>query len=259
MKGELLVGIHHLDATQLEELTFSGWVNGVILGDPFCPLRMFGHGNLESLMWAQAAKQAGLRVAFQTPVYLTEPNYAGTLELILSMEQKSCLDLLLVQDLGLLRSLSEAECRIPICWTIWGVSRGDVVSHHLLDFLLGLQVQYLETDRAARVGALQSYGLKVVYRWRAPKVATFGRACYTQHALGCPCIEGELCRRHEPVLRAAGDDLLLRASGHTLQYLQPWLNPWPQVVPDCAAVYLRRATDLREVLTDEQDWQISAP
>jgi len=253
MKTDLFVSVRRWDTGQLEELALSGRVQGIILGDPFCPQRMFEHGSWELPVLVQAAKVAGLRVAYQTPVYLTPRNYSENLDLILSLEQRGSLDFLLVQDVGLLNSLSESECRIPICWSLWGVSRGDTLSRDLLDFLLQLGVRYLETDKPTRVGPLQEYGIKVVYRQHAPKVATFGRVCYTQYVLGSSCNNRSLCIQKEPALAATEGRLSLKVSGYTLQHTHPLRNPCPEAVPDYVTVYLSKAAELPGVLADERD------
>ena len=46
MKSKFLINVQHWTTRQFADLMrFSDRVRGIILGDPFCPLRMFEHGN----------------------------------------------------------------------------------------------------------------------------------------------------------------------------------------------------------------------
>ena len=245
---KFLVGVQRWTKRQLVDLTrFSDRVRGVILGDPFCPLRMFEHSNWEIPEFAEFAKEAGLSVALQTPVYLTQRNISNVFSMIRFLESRNLVDLLFVQDVGLLSELKDSNSRIPTCWSLWGRNRGNMLNLDLLDFLTQLNVQYLETDRPSRVAPLQEYGLKVMYRLYAPKVATFGRFCYTQYITGSRCDDGDLCLHEQPRLVSANGKLRLRVKGYTLEYITSFFHPAPKIFPDYM-VYVSKLADLPTVL-----------
>ena len=252
MKSKFLINVQHWTTRQFADLMrFSDRVRGIILGDPFCPLRMFEHGNWDIPVFAKSAKEAGLCVALQTPVYLTQRNFNDMFSLIRFLERRELLDLLFVQDVGLLSELKESDFRVPTCWSFWGGGRGDTLSRDLLNFLTQLNLQYLETNKPSRVGPLQECGLKVIYRLYAPQVATFGRFCYTQYITGSPCNGGDLCKHEQPGLVSTDGKLNLKVSGYTLEHAKPSLNPSPKASPDYVTVYVGELVHLSKVLGDD--------
>jgi hypothetical protein len=186
-------------------------------------------------------------VALQTPVYLTTRNWDDTLNLTRMLQEQDSLDLLIVQDIGLLAELQAADCRVPVCWGLWGRTRADSLSRSLLDLLIQLGVQYWETDRPSRVGPFQDYGFKVMYRAVASRVKTFSRFCYTQYVTASVC-QGDLCLRIEPELVSHGGLHTLKVRGFTLEHTQPANRPTPVTIPDLLAVYVDDVAHLAEAM-----------
>jgi len=77
---KLLVGLQKWTPDELEHvLSYPDvQVAGIILGDPFCEYRMFKHGDVDLVSLAEKAKAVGKVVVYQTPVYLTHPNFEKT-------------------------------------------------------------------------------------------------------------------------------------------------------------------------------------
>ena len=60
MKSELLISVQHWTTRQFADLMrFSNRVQGIILSDPFCPLRMFEHGNWDIPVFCQICETSG--------------------------------------------------------------------------------------------------------------------------------------------------------------------------------------------------------
>jgi hypothetical protein len=250
MKTKVFVGLKRWTTGQYLELErFKDRLYGIILGDPFCSFRMFENSNWEIPVFCESAKEAGMKVVLQTPVYLTERNFKETIKLISFLENKNLLDLIFVQDVGLLDQLKGSGCQTDICWSLWGEGRGNNLSGDLLDFLTQLNVQYLETDISSRVKPLQEYGLKVIYRLYGPQIATFGRFCYTQRLTDCLCnYNSNPCLQGQPSIVSTDGKMELRVNGYTLEYKRSVLNPYPNASPEYITVHVRELNDLLGVL-----------
>jgi hypothetical protein len=222
---------------------------GIILGDPFCSERMFRFGNLDIATFADKAVRNGLQVAYQTPVYLTSRSYNETLRMIMLLNERDCLHLLLLQDIGLLAQLKREGFNVPICWSYWGTKRSDLLSRDFLDMLLESGVTYLETVKPKRIGLMQEYGFKVVYRLYSPSVVSFGRVCYNRY-FNNEIKETEPPRCLSNVRMVTGDGKLkYLVQGYQITYQKPMAKPLPNgQIPEYTSVHVRDQKELTNIL-----------
>jgi hypothetical protein len=222
---------------------------GVILGDPFCPERMFQFGNLDIPSFADKSVQNGLQVAYQTPVYLTSRSYNDTLRMIKLLREKNLLHLLLLQDIGLLMQLKREAFDIPICWSYWGTKRSDLLSRDFLDLILESGVTYIETVKSKRIRLMQEYGFKVLYRMYSPSVVTFGRVCYNRYfnnkiteTQPHPCLTD---------VKMVSNDGKLKylVQGYQITYQKPMAKALPDGrMPEYTSVHVRDQKELADIL-----------
>ena len=251
MKQQIFLGMQRWDEQIISHLKkFSESVHGIILGDPFCPLRMFVNGNWDIPLFAEIAKSKGFKVSLQTPVYLTQRNFSDTFYLIRSLSRRKLVDLLFIQDVGLLSKIKEFHCSVPICWSFWGRTRSDSISRDIVDFYMQLGVTYLEITKSNRIYPLQKYGLKVIYRLYSYEIATFGRICYTQYVTNTKCSDGKLCTYQHPELIAVGSELKLKAQGYTLEYVKPVSFNLPTSAPDFLTIHVENLEQLPQILNN---------
>lgn len=206
---------HAKDIAQIK--AFSPNIKGIIIGDPFCQRRMFTNGQFDLPSFAIQAKWNQLSVALQTPVYMTSRVFDEILQLVNYLHSHEALDLLMVQDIGLLKTIKNQYPDIAICWSLWGDSRSHIITSEFLDFIIPLGVKYIETDRASRIEFIRNQGLGIGYCVNSPKVATFGRVCYTEHLLEQDCHNKALCRQQPLELFSELNNISYKVSGHYLE------------------------------------------
>jgi hypothetical protein len=249
MENKFLVSTRRWESRQFKDLkNISDSVSGVVLGDPFCPIQAGEHGNWDIPVLAQAAKKAGLSVALQTPVYLTPRNFTDTLNLIQLLNSQHHIDLLFVQDAGLLGKLQEIDYHGNIIWGVWGRTRSRTLNRDMLDFLIQLGIKYYETADPSYIKPLQEYGLKVIYSPYTSGIATFGRVCYTQYVTKTICTDGKLCSRQEPELIAMDGALGLKVKGYSLEYIKSSPREPLVSIPEYIIVYIENPAELPIVM-----------
>ena len=248
MNASLYVGLAHWTRQNLELLAQpAGRIQGIILGDPFCPQRMFDHNDFDIPLLAAQAKSANCQVAYQTPVYLTSRNYIDTLQVVRLLHETGCLDLLLVQDIGFLIQLMQEDLNVPLCWSYWATKRNDLLSRDFLDLLLQSGITYFETSKPKRIPDLQKYGFKVNYRLYAPSVVSFGRVCYNRYFSDAPCKPASQCSEDLSMVSNDGK-IKYQVDGHTITFQKALARPIPENSPDCASILVRDRDELAKVL-----------
>lgn len=250
MKTPLFIGMPQWTKQSLKDLTPAADRKlGIILGDPFCSERMFHYGDLEIPSFAEEAVQKGLQVAYQTPVYLTSRSYNETFRMIMLLRERNLLDMLLLQDVGLLMQLKQEGVDVPICWSYWATKRSDLLSRDFLDLLLESGVTYIETVKPKRIGLMQEYGYKVLYRIYSPSVVTFGRVCYNRY-FNNESTESQPPRCMTDITMVSQDGKLKYfVQGYQITYQKPMAKPLPdEQFPEFTSVHVRDQKELTNIL-----------
>lgn len=145
----LLLSVEEEKHTDLISLCKSfPWVNGVVLGDPFCE-----NVEVDKIISAcEKAKEEGLFVAYQTPVYVTSRNFTHLSSLIKYMSNKGLINEIFLQEVGMLTEISCLE-KISVVWSIYGWQREfpdmDIpINQKILDFLTLHGVNFFEITTA---------------------------------------------------------------------------------------------------------------
>lgn len=243
-----IIGLTHWDASQLRQIgRLSTEVQGIILGDPFCQRRTFQSDKTDMFSLAEQACEYGLKVVFQTPVYLPPRNYQESIDNIRALTQKNLIHMVLAQNLGLLEAV--AGVQVPICWSLWGDTRNKTLNKEFVDLLKEMGVSYIETDVASRIAALQQHGIRVAYRLQSSPVATFGRSCYHTKTAGMVCANDHRPCLEQPVYLTEKDsqDRLL-VDGHTLCWDRLVPFALPEVQPDIMTIFARDVSSLPDII-----------
>lgn len=196
--------------------TLQGRVGGIILGDLFCQKRMFENEWFEVLELAYLARQLGLQVVFQTPVYNTTNTIEQTTSLIRKLYTTSLVNAVLVHDVGVLQVLSELA-DLDLWWDRFSFNRDFVPNTQLVNFLMAHRISAVEVIRPNHIEDVSRQGCGVLFYGYGPNVATFGRICYTEYFLNEPCGQRILCSQRQPFIVSADKvPLQYLADGYTL-------------------------------------------
>lgn len=224
-------------------------VTGVILGDLFCQKRMFTHEWFDVPDFARLAREMGVGVIFQTPVYNTPHTIEPTLSLIYKLSAAGLLDAALVHDIGLLTELG----RLPIerWWDRFAFNRDFVPNAYLVDFLGRHGISRVEALRPIHINPVADAGSSVLLYAYGPEIASFGRVCYTEYFLGEPCERKILCRQPRAYI-ASVDKVPLQytADGYFLIDRNEPLHLMPELSAEHLArvggltAYIRNAAEL---------------
>lgn len=172
-------------------------INGVVVGEPFCTFRSdFNEGHLIEIM--KRARKAGLYVSYQTPVYVTEGNFAAEAALAEHLAKAALIDDVQVQEVGMLNRLSASMPEaVTITWSIYGYQREfpgmDIpMNQELIDFLVCRGVNLFEITAAVAFSIMKNklpleFRKRVYYHKYDP--ISFSRWCYVETLLKRDCRE----------------------------------------------------------------------
>lgn len=244
-----------------------GHATGLILGDLFCQKRMFENEWFDVIDFARLARELGLEVIFQTPVYNTTRNLEPTISLVRKMAANSLIDAVLVHDIGVVESLAELES-IALWWDRFSFNRDFVPNAHLIDFLTAHRVSRVEVTRPGHIREVAEQGCGVLLYGYGPQIASFGRICYTEYFLNEPCERKILCSCSRPFI-ASSDKVPLQyvADGYTLLDKDEPMHPLPQLDAslrtkvDGVTAYIRNQGEiasLDKMVTDLSNSALSA-
>lgn len=186
---------HYDDIQQIATLN----VEGFIIGDPFCPYRMFRYGDADMLDFAHIVCEMGKEIVYQTPVYVTDRNFMKTAKLIEYLHDRCDVRKFLVQDIGLTDWLVNHFSDIDAIWGHWGRNRNSLINHDFIEFLLKLGVSGIETNLRERIRKIPKAGLPVYAVYGELMYNTISRDCYNSYMLdrfdglcGRECLNGDM-------------------------------------------------------------------
>jgi hypothetical protein len=228
-------------------------MTGVTLGDLFCQKRMFANEWFDVPDFARMAREQGLRVIFQTPVYNTARSIEPTLSLIRKLVAAGLLDVVLVHDIGVLNELSSLP--VERWWDRFAFNRDFVPNAYLVDFLSRQNVSRIEVLRPAHIKPVVEAGCSVLLYSYGPEIASFGRVCYTEYFMDEPCERQILCSRPNSYI-ASVDKVPLQytADGYFLidrnepMHLLPELTAEHERQVSGLTVYIRNMAELDALL-----------
>lgn len=168
-----------IQASQIEALR----VDGFIVGDPFCPYRMFKYGDANMLDFIRTVCQTGKEIIYQTPMYVTDRNFMKISKLIEYLHDECNVKKFLVQDVGLTSWMVERFTDTDVIWGHWGRNRNALMNHDFIEFLLKLGVSGIETDLPERIREIPKVGLPVYAVYGNTVYNTISRDCYNAYML----------------------------------------------------------------------------
>ncbi len=192
------MGLENYDEIQSAQIAALN-VDGFIVGDPFCPYRMFRYGNAGMIDFVHSVCQKGKEIIYQTPVYITDRNLREIQNMIEYLHDQYNVKKFLVQDVGLIDWMAKRFFNIDIIWGHWGRNRNSLMNHDFIEFLLKLGVSGIETGKLERIREIPKAGLPVYALYGNIVYSTISRDCYNSYMLNqfdgnCEreCLSGEM-------------------------------------------------------------------
>lgn len=191
----LLINTKINDPVMLAYAAGKKLIDGVVLGDPFC-LSRARIGLFDIPRLARQAKEKGLFVSYQTPVYLTSRNFDTILSLVENLVREGIADEIRIQDMGLLERIRTISASgVNIVWSIYGYQREfpgmDIpLNQGWIDFLKSHGVNSFEIISPVGFSIVdENYPLRFNIHVHHGKLdpITFSRHCYTETYTGQCC------------------------------------------------------------------------
>ena len=218
--------------------------DGVIIGHPFCDILSGRYGEYELPSIAAGAKSLGLKVVYQTPVYVTSRNFDRLLALVRYLVENNVVDHLLVHDPGVITSLPEGD--YETVWDQFGYSRGypttDVpFSKGTLDFWAGRGIdKFLFTFDTLKILDKKNWkpGYPGVMLLSSRLPASFSRICYSMYLTGGQCCNGSACKDEVVIGRNGEPDYYV--NGYSLEQAVKLPRTIPKkIISSIGSVYIK--------------------
>ncbi len=190
-------------------------IDGVVLGDFHCDLRMFDYGTAGFYRAVTQLTAAGKELIYQTPLYLTDRTLSEEQTRLSYLYENGYATRFLVQDVGLVRWMHTTYPHAILIWSRMGRTRGNVMNRAFVSFLVSLGVSGMESDRPGRINAMSPLGLEPYGIWGDIVYASVGRTCYHQYLPtgdSTPCHRS--CRKER--LQLVSGDTRLSVDGYFL-------------------------------------------
>lgn len=173
--------------------------DGVILGDILCNKRMFPFGGVELADYMSQLVKKGIKVIYQTPMYLTDRIFEQVISDIRYYYAKNLISSVIVQDVGAASKIRSVCPSSEIIWGRMGYARTPVINKSTISFYLNSGVSGFECKNEIHHQVASDLGATpyLVYGW--PSYRTINRECYYRFEKNifdsdceCGCLKKEL-------------------------------------------------------------------
>lgn len=173
--------------------------DGVILGDILCNKRMFPFSGAEIDSYLNMFVQNGIRVIFQTPMYLTDRIFEKAISDIRYYDSKGLISGVIVQDVGAASKIRQVCPKLEIIWGRMGYARTPIINKSTISFYINSGVSGFECKNTIQYQVAKDLETTpyMVYGW--PCYETINRECYYKFEnnifdsdCGCGCLKKDL-------------------------------------------------------------------
>lgn len=186
----MMIALETYDASTIEKIAANPEIDGVVLGDMYCNYRMFPGGSAELGDRMRQLKNAGKKVCYQTPCYLTDTIFDREVQNICYWNQQGLIDGVFLQDIGLLRKMGNLDTGLLLVWSYMGVARNRAVNLMHYQFLESLAPVVIVADQPRHCQLLGEQGIPSMLMYGRITYATVNRICYytyENHLCGTDC------------------------------------------------------------------------
>lgn len=231
-----------------DDFSLSDWqpvpLKGFVIGDYFCNKRMFKNGDFGLIDSISFAKEHHKEVIYQTPMYLTDRVFNKETEKIAYLYDILKVDMMLVQDIGLLLWIKKHYPKIKLIWSRLGKSRNSIMNHGFIEFLQSIGINAIEVEDPEKARAISFYNMEIFDVYGGIKYNTVSRDCYNMYLLNR--FDGTCdreCNQNNMELRY--NRFCISVDGHMLGYKLRYDESleFYQTIQDCASSVIIYATD----------------
>ena len=155
-------------------------IQGVVLGDYTCNRRMFSGGYAGLIKSVDQYESIDKEIIIQTPLYATSRIFDEMIDGIIFLNTEYHVKKYLIQDIGVLATISQMIPDAELIWSPMGRNRGNIFN---MDSVLFLQEQGLtgmEVGSKSRLGVLRSQGMKAYASYGNIVYKSVSRNCYNK-------------------------------------------------------------------------------
>ncbi len=156
-------------------------IKGVVLGDYTCNRRMFSGGYAELIKSVDRYKCINKEIIIQTPMYATSRNIDEMMDGIVYLDAEYHVKKYLVQDVGVLTTISEIIPDAELIWSQMGRARGNIFNMYSVQFLQERGLTGMEVGSKTRLKLLKEHGMKAYASYGNIVYKSVSRNCYNQY------------------------------------------------------------------------------
>lgn len=192
---------------------------GVILGDILCDKRMFPFSGQELNEYINQFVQNGIRVIYQTPMYLTDRIFEKVMSTINYYASRNLIDGVIVQDVGAVNKIKSDCPDLEVIWGRMGYARTPIINASTISFYIECGITGFEckTVRQANIATEMGGVPYLVYGW--PAYSTINRECYYKfenNIFDDACCCG--CLRKNKIMLSSCKDNALTIDGYVIGF-----------------------------------------
>lgn len=156
-------------------------IKGVVLGDFTCNRRMFSGGYAELIKSVGQYTCINKEIIIQTPIYATSRNVDEMMAGIVFLDTEYHVKKYLIQDVGILATISEIIPDAELIWSQMGRNRGNIFNMNSVLFLQEHGLMGMEVGFKSRLSVLKKHGMKAYASYGNIVYKSVSRNCYNKY------------------------------------------------------------------------------
>ena len=156
-------------------------IQGVVLGDYTCNRRMFSGGYAGLIKSVDQYADINREIIIQTPIYATSRNFDEMIDGIGFLNSEYYVKKFLIQDMGILNTISKIIPDAELIWSAMGRNRGNVFNMDSFLFLKEQGLTGMEVGTESRLRVLKSHGMVAYASYGSIVYKSVSRNCYNKN------------------------------------------------------------------------------
>ncbi|MCI8667575.1 MAG: hypothetical protein HFG82_13075 [Dorea sp.] len=206
-------------------------IQGVVLGDYTCNRRMFPGGYAGLVKSVGDFKRINKEIIIQTPMYATVRNFDEIVDGISFLNTEYQIKKFLVQDVGVLSSISKTIPDSELIWSQMGRNRGNILNMESVLYLQEQGLTGMELCTKSRISALSTYGMKAYASYGNIIYMSVSRNCYNKFFDDNTVCRNDCCNHRKTMTtksenQISVDGFFLGKAYHYNDSCEYWQSVW---------------------------------